>query len=140
MEYSENEPPTPYFGNSKDNMTLFEEFLGRRLSKSARDISQYIKNLEKHKSKNHEKSKEKKKNKSKNKKSKHKSSKPKKKKVSGKSLPTEQKYENPFDIFLKKKIELRNDFDQNNSEKFLSEKESAFEKFQMNENADYLDN
>ena len=41
---------------------------------------------------------------------------------------------------MKKKIELRNDFDQNNSEKFLTEKELAFQQFEMNENADNLDN
>ena len=60
-------------------------------------------------------------------------------KISGLSLPIEQKYENLFDIFLKKKIQLRNDFDQNNSEKFLSEKELAFQQFQMNEDDDSLD-
>ena len=55
------------------------------------------------------------------------------------TLPIEEKYENPFDIFIKKRIKLRNDFDQINSEKLLFEKELAFQQFQMDENADYLD-
>ena len=139
MEYPDNDPPTPSFGNYEESKTLFEEVL-KKITKSADDVSQYVKNKEKHK--NHKKrksqSKEKKKSKEKSK-SRRKSSKPKNKKISGRTAPVNQNYENPFDIFLQKKIKLRNDFDQNNSEFFLSEKEIAFQKFQLDEDADYLD-
>ena len=93
--------------------------------------------VKKIKNKIKEKNKSKSKEKSKNK---HESSASKKKIISSISLPVEQKYDNPFDSFLKKRIKLRDDFDKNHSENFLNEKELAFQKFQMDENADYLDN
>ena len=147
MEHSESENPTPRFGYNKDHKNLLEELLGKKYRKSTLDSTKKLKNEEKfnikknEKSKSKTKSKEKIKNKSKEKsKSKDKSSKSKKKIPYSFSLPVEQKYENPFDIFLQKKIKLRDDFNQNNSEKFLSEKESAFQQFRMNEDADNLDN
>ena len=139
MEYSEDVSFTPYFGKREYNTTLIEKLLGRKNPKSANDVFKYVKNKKEYNSKNKEKSMKKNKSKEKSE-SKGKSLKSKNEKISGLSLPIEQKYENLFDIFLKKKIQLRNDFDQNNSEKFLSEKEFAFQQFQMNENADFLDN
>ena len=140
MEYSINVASTPYFGECKSNTTLLEESLAKRALKHADELFQYVENKKKYKNKkNNDKKKSKKKIKDKSK-SRQKSPKSKKSKIFGKTVPIEQKYENPLVFFIQKKIKLRNDFDQNNSEKFLSEKESAFEKFQMNENADYLDN
>lgn len=144
MEYYQNETSTPCFGNYQNDKNLLDKLLRKRIPKSNNTLSQYVKNKEKYekKEKSKEKSKEKNKSKSKSKeksKSKYKSSKSKKNKNFGKSLPIEHKYENPLDIFLKKKIVLRNDFDQNNSEKFLSEKELAFHQFRMDEDADYLE-
>ena len=130
MEYSNDEPSTPCFGNSED-----------KNKKSSPNISLYIKAKEKYKKKEKRKSKSKKNKKiSEKSKSKHKSSKSKKKKIPGKSNTVEQRYENPLENFLKKKLELRNDFDQDNSEKFLAEKELAFQQFQMDANFELLDN
>ena len=142
MEYPVNEAPTPYFGKRKFKTDLLEGLLAERMLKSTNELSQYVKNEDKEKNineKNNERSKNKKKSKEKSK-SKKKSSKSKKKKNFGKSLPIKQKYENPLIIFLNKKLELRNDFDQNNTEKFLSEKELAFQQFRMNEDDNCLDN
>ena len=100
------------------------------------------KKLNKKKYKN-ERSNDKKKSKKKIKdksKSRQKSPKSKKSKIFGKTVPIEQKYENPLVFFIQKKLELRNDFDQNNSEKFLSEKELAFQECRMSEDADQLNN
>ena len=149
MEDSEVDPQTPCFGPYRKNKNLIEELLGKRIPNSTNDVSKYVKYDEKSKNSKKEKSKSKKKNKDKSKskdkskeksKSKRKYSKPKNKKVSAMSSPLEQKYENPFDNFLKKRIDLRNDFDQINSDKFLSEKELAFQQFRINEDADYLEN
>ena len=140
MEYSDNEPQTPSFGHCGDNNTLFDEPLVKRITKSTYDKYQNVNKNEKVKNKKKQKSQSKEKSKNKEKsKSRHKSSKSKNKKISGKSTQVEQNYVNPLDIFLKKKLKLRNDFDQNNSEKFLSEKELAFQQFQMNEDDDSLD-
>ena len=137
--------PTPYFGPYKKNKILLEELLGKRILNSTSDVFQNLKNNKKSKNTKKEKSKEKRKDKNKSKKkskskNRHKNSKTKTKKVPLISFPIEQNYENPFDIFLKKRISLRNDFDQNNSEKFLFEKELAFQQFWINEDSDYLDN
>ena len=151
MEYSKDEFMTPRFGIIKDNKISSEGLLGKNISKYTKDVLQYVNNKEKRQDKENEKSKSKKKiknkskekNKSKTKeksKTKHDSSKSKKKITYSISLPIEQKYENPFDNFLRKRIKLRDDFDKNHSENFLNEKESAFQEFQMDENADYLDN
>ena len=143
MEYFAEEPSTPCFGNYVNNSNLFEELLIKRISKSTNDVSQYLKKNEEHKNIKKEKKQNKEKTKHKNKeksKSRHKSSKSKTKKVSGISLSINQKYENPLDNFIKKKLKLRNDFDQNHSEKFLSEKELAFQQFQMNEDDVLLEN
>lgn len=131
MEYSKEEPTTPIFGYAKDNKALLEEKLGKRIPRSTNDVSKYTNYgiNEENKNETNEKNT-----------SKENSSKYNKKKVSGISLPIDKKYENPFEIFLKKKLTLRNDFDQDNAEKFLAEKELAFQQFRMNENADYLDN
>ena len=141
MEYSENEPSTPCFGNYDDSRFIYEKLVGKKIPKSDNDVFQYLKKNDKcQHNKKEKKSQKKSKSKKKNKeKGKNKSSKSKAKKASLMSLPVEKNYENPFDIFLKKKIELRNDFDQKNSEKFLLEKEFAFQQFRINENADYLD-
>ena len=147
MEHSQEENPTPHFAWGLDNKALCEDLLGRRITKSDKNVPQCVKNKEKNKkckNKENSKNKNKEKNKSKSKeknKNKQESSKPKKKIISSVSLPIGQKYDkNPFDIFLQKKIKLRDDFDQNHSEIFLSEKELAFQQFQMNEDADNLDN
>ena len=149
MENSKDEPQTPRFGYCEDNAILSKEQSVKRVQTSSKAISKYLKNKEKNKSRNKEtskiteKSEEKRKEKNKNKskeKSKNKSSKSNKKIISSTSLPTEHKYVNPLDAFLKKKLELRNDFDQENSEKFLLEKELAFQKFRINEDADFIDN
>ena len=151
MEYSKDELMTPRFGYSKNNKNPSEGLLGKSISKYTKDVLEYVKNEENHKNTENKKSKSKKKSKNKSKeknkskskeksKNKHNSSKQKKSTISSISLPVEQKNENPFDIFLKKRIKLRDDFDKNHSENFLYEKELAFQKFQMNENADYLDN
>ena len=153
MEYSKCELETPRFGSNKNNKALSEELLEKRIQKYDKDIHHHVKNKDKYKrSKTKEKSKSKEKGKNKNKnKEKNKSkskekvknqlqpSTQKKSSVSSISLPVEQLYKNPLDIFLKKKIKLRDDFDQNNSEKFLLEKEMAFQQFQMNGDADNLD-
>ena len=145
MEFSKDEPPTPHFGNCKGNITLSKKLLEKKFPKSSKVFTNYVKDNEdskkksKGKIKNKEKSKNKSKEKSKNK-NKNKSSKSKINVISSASLPIGHKYENPLDIFLKKRLQLRNDFDQRNSEKFLSEKELAFQQFRMNENADYIDN
>ena len=161
MEYSKEEPLTPRFGYSKDSETLFEESLSKRFRKSSLDspknekteekytnkknekVKSKIKSKEKSKNKSKEKTKSKNKEKTKSKskedsKNKYKSSK-QKKSISGTSLPSEKKYQNSFDILLNKKLMIRNDFDQNNSEKFLSEKELAFQQFKMSKDADLLD-
>ena len=143
MEFSKDEPPTPHFGNLKGNITLSKELLEKKFPKSSKVFTNYVKNNEnyKKKSKGKIKKKEKSKNKSKEKsKNKNKSSNSKINVISSASLPIGHKYKNPLDIFLKKRLQLRNDFDQRNSEKFLSEKELAFQQFRMNENADYIDN
>ena len=154
MEYLEDDPQTPRFRNYQTSIIESQELFVKRIQNSIKDVIKYIDNKEynkkekrksKTKSRNKERSKynnkEKSKSKSKGKsKNKHEFSKSNKKNISGLSLPVEQKYENPFDIFLKKRIELRNDFDQNNSEKFLSDKELAFLQFKIDENADNLDN
>ena len=141
MEFLKNDTPTPRFGYSKNNKTLADGSLGKRSSKSSKDFSQYAKSFEKNQKKSKSKSKEKSKRKSKEKsKNKDKSSKDKKNKITSLSLPIEQQYENPLYIFLKKKIQLRNDFDQSHTEKFLSEKELAFQEFEMTEDADHLNN
>ena len=139
MEYLKDDVPTPHFGISIDNKYSVEGLLEKRISKSSKNFPEYVKSLENSKKKSKSKSKEKSKKKSKERSNKkHKSSKDKKTKITSLSLPIEQKYENTFDIFLKKKLQLRNDFDQNHSEKFLSEKELAFQEFEMDENADRL--
>ena len=139
MEYHVNEVSTPYFGKRKYNTDLLEGSLAEGMLKSTNELSKYVKNKEKYNNeKNNERSKSKKKSKEKSK-SKKKSSKTKKNNNFGKSLPIKQKYENPLFILLKKKLELRNDFDQNNAEKFLSEKELAFQQFRMNEDDICLD-
>ena len=131
MEYSVDEPPTPRFGYCKDNKTL-----AKKIPKYTKDISQCAKNKEKLKKSQTEKSKSKERSKNKsreNKKrkskekseNKYKSPKSEQKDIYSISFKIEQKYENSFDIF---------------SEKFLVEKELAFQKFLMIENADYLDN
>ena len=136
MEYSLDEPPTPRFGYSKDNKTLFKEFPEKKIPKYSKDISQCEKNKEKLKKSQTEKSKSKERSKNKNgenkkrkskekSKNKHKSPKSEQKNISSISFKIEKKCKNPFDIF---------------SEKFLLEKELAFQKFLMNEDADYLDN
>ena len=139
MEHSEKMPVTPRFGISKDNNVLFEKGLGKTIPNCSKDIIQCNKNIEKFKNTKNEKSKpknkekneniskEKIKNKSKEKsKAKHKSSKSKKKNNSTIILPFGKKFEQtPFDIF---------------SEKFLHEKEQAFQQFQMNDYADFLGN
>ena len=153
MEYLEDDPQTPRFGNYQTSIIEYKELFAKRINNSIKDAIKYIDNKEEYKKKekskkktkstNKERSKYNNKEKSKSKskeKNKKKSSKSRKRNTSGLSLPVEQKYENPFDIFLKKRIELRNDFDQNNSEKFLSDKELAFLKFKIDENADNLDN
>ena len=136
MEYSADEPPTPRFGYSKDNNTLFKEFLAKKITIYTKDISQYVKNKEKLKKSKTEESKSKERSKNKSKKNKKRKKKEKSKKkfkspkseqksISSISFKIEQRCENPFDLF---------------SEKFLLEKELAFQKFLMNEDADYLDN
>ena len=146
MDHSKNEPSTPRFGCSKDNTISFKVKPEKKSAKSSKDVSKCIKYKEKIKSKSKfikskSKSKEKAKSKSKEKsKNKRKSSNSKKKINYSSSLPVEHKYENPLELFLKKRLKLRNDFDQKNSEKFLSEKELAFEHFKMKHNADELDN
>ena len=146
MSHLQEESPTPHFAWGQDNNTLIEESLGKKTPKSDKDVPKFAKNKEKYKkcknkesSKSKNKGKTKKKSKEKSKKQ-HKSSKSKKKKKSSISLPIDQKCENPFDIFLQKKIKLRDDFDKNHSETFLTEKELAFQQFQMNEDADFIDN
>ena len=150
MEYSEDEPFTPRFGLTKDNAISLKNFFSKRTRKSSTLSTTNDENKDKHKKneknkiKNEEKSKNKSKEKNKSKsrekgKNKCKSSKSKKKYSSGNDHTDEKNCENPFENFMKKKIELRNDFDQNNSEKFLTEKELAFQQFEMNENADKLD-
>ena len=152
MEFSGDESPTPRFGNEKDNKTIIKESLGNRIPKFNTDVIQYLNNKKKskdkkkcskeksEKSKSKEKRKSKNKNKSKEKsKSQYKFSILKNENISGLSLPIEYKYENPLYVLLKKKLELRNDFDQNNSEIFLSEKELAFQQFQMNDNENIID-
>ena len=146
MEYSENEPSTPRFGYNIDNKTSVEGFLSKRVKKASSSSTKYEvnkDNKEKSKSKEGNKKNRKEKSKSKNKednKNKHKTSKSKNKNISEEPEPIGQKYENPYDNFLKKRIKLRNDFDQSNSEKFLFEKELAFQQFGINEDADYLEN
>ena len=160
MEYSKNESSTPRFGYNQCNKTLYEELLRKETQKSTKDTFQNVKNKEKSKNKHNEKGKSKSKERSKNKNKErsknkimeknkrnskmksndeNKSFKPKKN-VYEISFSSEQKNVNYYDIFLKKKIILRNDFDQNHSEKFLSEKEFAFKQFQMSEDDDALDN
>ena len=154
MEFSGDESPTPRFGNEKDDKTVIKESLGNRIPKFNTDIIQYLKTKKKSKDKKKcskeksEKSKSKEKRKSKNKntnkskekiKTKYKFSILKNENISGLPLPIEHKYENPLYVLLKKKLELRNDFDQNNSEIFLSEKELAFQQFQMNDNENIID-
>ena len=152
MEYSQDETPTPHFGSGKKEKFASKTLFEKKFPKSTKDVPQCIqcKEKSKNKSKSKEKSKRKEKSISKNKeksknknkeksKKKHNSSKSKKTTISSVSLPIEQKYENIFDVFLQKKLKLRGDFDQNNSENFLTEKELAFQQFQMNEDADYLD-
>ena len=168
MEYLEDELQTPHFGNNKKNKTVVEESFGKKFRKITSDSIKNFENNEKcknkklkkykTKSKGKTKSKSKEKNDKKFKSSKSKKNKdyslslqieqkyenPLEKKTKNKdysfSLPIQYKYENPLVIFLQKKLQLRDDFDQNHSEKFLYEKELAFQQFQMNENADYLEN
>ena len=155
MEYSDNEHSTPRFGYGIDKK-LFDEILKKGTRKSSSSSTQGLENEEKCKKKEKIKNKEGSRSKSR-KKSKNKSYKKNinknmentktninnqnkdKKCISGIPFLFEEENENPFDIFIKKRIKLRNDFDQINSEKLLSEKESAFQEFKMNENADYLD-
>ena len=136
MEYSENEPPTPHFGCCNDDKTLFKETIEKKIQKNTKDISQCVKSKEKYKNRKTKKSKSKERSENKSKenknrkgkeksKIKYKSTKSKHKNISSISLPNDKKYDNPFDIF---------------SEKFLLEKELAFQKFLINEDADYLDN
>ena len=154
MEYSDNEHSTPRFGYGIDNKTLFDEILIKGTRKSSSSSTQdledeekckkkeKIKNKEGSRSKSRKKSKTNKKNINKNEentKTSINNQNKDKKCISGIPFLFEEKNENPFDIFIKKRIKLRNDFDQINSEKLLSEKESAFQEFKMNENADYLD-
>ena len=47
MENPKNEPQTPHFGYSKDNVTLFKELLRKKTPKNTKDISEYIKNKKK---------------------------------------------------------------------------------------------
>ena len=157
MEYSDNEHLTPRFGYGIDKK-LFDEILKKGTRKSSSSSTQGLENEEKYKKKEKIKIKNKEGSKSKSrKKSKSKSNKKNtneseeniktninnqnkdKKCISGIPFLFEEKNENPFDVFIKKRIKLRNDFDQINSEKLLSEKESAFQEFKMSENADYLD-
>ena len=49
MENPKNEPQTPHFGYSKDNVTLFKELLRKKTPKNTKDISEYIKNKKKYK-------------------------------------------------------------------------------------------
>ena len=140
MEYSINVASTPYFGECKSNTTLLEESLAKRALKHADELFQYVENKKKYKNeRSNDKKKSKKKIKDKSK-SRQKSPKSKKSKIFGKTVPIEQKYENPLVFFIQKKLELRNDFDQNNSEKFLSEKELPFQECRMSEDADQLNN
>ena len=155
MDYSDDEHSTPRFGNCIDYKTSFEEFLSKKIRKSSSGSTQNleIENEEKYKKNERSKNKKRSRNKSKEKRNssgkyKNESKEENKNKInflnknknyfSG-ALPIEEKYKNPFDIFIKKRIKLRNDFDQINSEKLLFEKELAFQQFQMDENADYLD-
>ena len=144
MEYLKGEPSTPRFGNNtrirkaSSGSTKYEEIKEKHKSvneKSRNKSKEGNKNNSKEKTKNKNKSKSKEKNKNKlkslNSKNKH---------ISEAPLPGKQKHENLYDNFLKKRIKLRNDFDQNNSDKFLLEKELAFQQFRINENADFLDN
>ena len=133
MEYSENENPTPRFGCCKDNKTSFEESFIKRIPKYTKDIPQNRKNkeryknskIEKRESKNKERSNQKNKSKEKSKNEQN-FSKSKKKIITSLSHSIGQKHEkNTFDIF---------------AEKFLFEKELAFQQFQVNEDADYLAN
>ena len=159
MEYSDYELSTPRFGNYEDSKNLNEELLGKVIRKSSSSSTKNCENEEKYNNKKDKikiKAKEKSKNKSKEKrksksdrKSKNKSkeknenkfkvSKEKDKYNSGIYISNNEKTGNPFDDFLKKKIKLRNDFDQINSEKLILEKELAFQQFEIDENADYLD-
>ena len=147
MEHTEDAQSTPRFGCNADNKTS-TEFLSKQIRKTSSDYNKKEENKEKYNNSKNEKDKSKNKeeetnnNKEKNKikeNSKNNSFKSKNKIISDVPYLIEHKNENPFDNFLKKKIILRNDFDQNNSEKFLSEKEFAFQQFLMNENADYLE-
>ena len=147
MEYSKDETPTPHFGISIEDNYLVDDLLGKKIAKSSKYFPKFETTIEKHKSKSKSKSKGKSKSKSKEKikskskersNKKHKSSKDKKNKITSLSLPIKQQYENPLFILFQKKMQLRNDFDHKHSEKFLSEKELAFQEFEMDENADNL--
>ena len=150
----ENEHPTPRFGNNIDDNKIPVKFVSQSIRKVSSGSNKYEEKKEKYKSvegKNKSKNKgghknnsnEKIKNKIKNKKhskNKHKSSKSKNKNISEVPPPVMQEYGNLFDNFLKKRIKLNNYFDQSNTDKFLLEKELAFQQFLIKENADSLDN
>ena len=135
MEYSIDEYPTPRFGYDKDKKTLFEDPLEKKIPKYTKDTSQCVKNDEKYKNRKTAKSKSKERNKSKSKNKK----KNKGKEKSKNKYNTKSKQKNNSSIILPIGLKPSNFFDIF-TEKFLLEKELAFEKFLISEDANYLDN